>query len=487
MSASLFTQNRFRFYSAGSATQPPVPLVGGKVYFYAAGTSTPKDTYTDEGGLTANTNPVILDGRGEADIWLGLGSYKVKVTDSDGAQQGATVDNVQSAAQLVFAADASLRADLADTSSATKGAGKVGYSEVPSYAAGTLGRIVQRIQAPTTAGWDAATFGPHNTIYGPGAGAGLEGAYSGGAPADYNTFFGNDAGKDASTMTTSSGFGYRALYSMTGGEYNFAFGYNILSALTSGNNNTAVGSGLRDLVTGSDNAALGFGAGLLLAAGSENTILGANAYRIGASGEKNTILGSQAAYALSGNDNVVIGQAALTAATTGGSNAVAGSLSGRVVTGVSFSSFWGAQTAYNKASGDQCSYFGFQAGMNDATDFGCTAIGTTAGPDTSAFHSKSTAIGYGAKYTGSNQLILGGTGGNAVNVGIGTDTPLNRLHTVGTAAGTAALRLDSTATTGVQSATWSAPSNKPGAASGTVAKWIPISLDGTTYYVPAWT
>jgi hypothetical protein len=460
------------------------PLDNGSIYFGLENQNpetAPVAVYWDAAGTQPAVQPIkTVNGYtvrlGTAAPVYVAGNYSTTIRNARGQMV------IFAASSSGFSNSQALQAQISNLK-----AGQIGYSEAPDDADGTLGRIVQRIQAPTTAGWNPATFGPHNAVYGPGAGAGLEGAYSGGAPGDYNTFFGKDAGKNASTMTTSSGFGYRALYSMTGGEYNFAFGYNILSALTSGNNNTAVGSGLRDLVTGSDNAALGFGAGLLLAAGNENTFVGTNAYRIGASGEKNTVIGSQAAYALAGNDNVVIGQAALTAATTGGSNTVAGSLSGRVVTGVSFSSFWGAQTAYNKASGNECSYFGFQAGMNDATDFGCTAIGTTAGPDTSAFHSKSTAIGYGAKYTGSNQLILGGTGINAVNVGIGTDTPLNRLHTVGTAAGTAALRLDSTATTGVQSATWSAPTNKPGAASGTVAKWIPISLDGTTYYVPAWT
>jgi hypothetical protein len=38
------------------------PLSGGKVYAYAAGTTTPLVTYTDAGGSTPNTNPVILIG-----------------------------------------------------------------------------------------------------------------------------------------------------------------------------------------------------------------------------------------------------------------------------------------------------------------------------------------------------------------------------------------------------------------------------------------
>ena len=58
------------------------PLAGGKLYTYAAGTTTPLATYTDQGGLTANTNPVILDANGQANVWLGTtGAYKFVLTD----------------------------------------------------------------------------------------------------------------------------------------------------------------------------------------------------------------------------------------------------------------------------------------------------------------------------------------------------------------------------------------------------------------------
>ena len=42
------------------------PLVGGKLFTYAAGTTTPQSTFTDYNGATANTNPVIMNSRGEA-------------------------------------------------------------------------------------------------------------------------------------------------------------------------------------------------------------------------------------------------------------------------------------------------------------------------------------------------------------------------------------------------------------------------------------
>ena len=69
------------------------PLVGGKLYSYAAGTTTPLATYTNYGGSTPNSNPVILDSRGEASVWLSASSYKLKLTDATGVEIW-TVDNV---------------------------------------------------------------------------------------------------------------------------------------------------------------------------------------------------------------------------------------------------------------------------------------------------------------------------------------------------------------------------------------------------------
>jgi hypothetical protein len=78
------------------------PLVGGKVYTYAAGTTTPLATFTTGAGTVANTNPVILDSRGEANIWYSNGtSYKVALTDSADALIW-TVDNIATIGSLAF-------------------------------------------------------------------------------------------------------------------------------------------------------------------------------------------------------------------------------------------------------------------------------------------------------------------------------------------------------------------------------------------------
>ena len=72
MTASLIPTPVMQFLDADGN-----PLVGGKVYTYAAGTSTPLATYTNQGGGTANANPVILDSRGEAAIWFDAVGYKI--------------------------------------------------------------------------------------------------------------------------------------------------------------------------------------------------------------------------------------------------------------------------------------------------------------------------------------------------------------------------------------------------------------------------
>jgi hypothetical protein len=59
-----------------------LPLVGGRLYTYGAGTSTPKDTYTSFALSASNTNPIILDARGEASVWM-FGSYRFVLKDAN--------------------------------------------------------------------------------------------------------------------------------------------------------------------------------------------------------------------------------------------------------------------------------------------------------------------------------------------------------------------------------------------------------------------
>lgn len=62
------------------------PLTGGKLNFYEVGTTTPKNTYSDEALSVPNPNPVVLDaaGRPQQDIYLS-GQYKTVLTDATDA------------------------------------------------------------------------------------------------------------------------------------------------------------------------------------------------------------------------------------------------------------------------------------------------------------------------------------------------------------------------------------------------------------------
>jgi len=67
------------------------PAVGGTVNTYAAGSNTPLATYTDSTGNTPNANPIILNFRGEASIWLPVNvAYKFVVADVLGNQLSST-------------------------------------------------------------------------------------------------------------------------------------------------------------------------------------------------------------------------------------------------------------------------------------------------------------------------------------------------------------------------------------------------------------
>ena len=57
-----------------------VPLFGGKIYTYAAGTLTPKATYQDRDLTILNTNPIVANARGEV-VMYGSGNYRVILKD----------------------------------------------------------------------------------------------------------------------------------------------------------------------------------------------------------------------------------------------------------------------------------------------------------------------------------------------------------------------------------------------------------------------
>ncbi|MNZ48900.1 hypothetical protein D3C78_666540 [compost metagenome] len=108
------------------------PLANGKVYHYFVGTNNPKDTFQDANLTIPNTNPTILNARGEASIY-GSGNYRQVLHTSTGVL---IWDQVIIDAGLSASADVdTLRADLANSSDPSKGAGMVGFKQDDTLAA----------------------------------------------------------------------------------------------------------------------------------------------------------------------------------------------------------------------------------------------------------------------------------------------------------------------------------------------------------------
>ena len=80
-------------------------LTGGKLYAYAAGTTTPETAYTTSAGNVAHTNPIVLNAAGRVpnsgEIWLTEGvSYKFVLETSVNVLI-ATYDNVSGAGAVI--------------------------------------------------------------------------------------------------------------------------------------------------------------------------------------------------------------------------------------------------------------------------------------------------------------------------------------------------------------------------------------------------
>jgi hypothetical protein len=93
--AALMPMPKLQFFD-----QNGIPLAGGFIYTYAAGTTTPLATYTDSTGSVENPNPVVLDAGGFASIWLGPSAYKIVAQNALGVQVWSQ-DNVSNLALLV--------------------------------------------------------------------------------------------------------------------------------------------------------------------------------------------------------------------------------------------------------------------------------------------------------------------------------------------------------------------------------------------------
>ena len=98
--------------------------------------------------------------------------------------------------------------------------------------------------------------------------------------------------------------------------------------------------------------------------------------------------------------------------------------------------------------------------------------------------------------TGNSQLIIDAQGevtisapvpgGSGITLQISARAGGTALELVGAGAGSAALIANTTVLIGAQVASFAA-TNKPGGVGTSPAKWLPITCDSATYYIPLWT
>lgn len=74
---------QFDFLLSQVRTSAGGALVSGKVYFYAPGTTTPKNVYLDRNQASLANNPYTLDANATAQVY-GAGSYRIIIKDSAG-------------------------------------------------------------------------------------------------------------------------------------------------------------------------------------------------------------------------------------------------------------------------------------------------------------------------------------------------------------------------------------------------------------------
>lgn len=231
-----------------------------------------------------------------------------------------------------------------------------------------------------------------------------------------NAAFGRESLANNTTGYYNVGFGMYAMYSNTSGFRNTALGVQTLYANTTGNFNVAVGnlalfantdgfenvgvgnSSLNSNTLGAFNVSVGSSALQENVDGSENTATGYSALMYNSTADGNTANGAYALYFNTlGYNNTAQGIGALYHNTTAYANTAVG-----------------ANALYTNNSGGQNTAIGYDAGSyNDANTY-CTFVGYDADQSVATDFINATALGNGARITSSNQIRLGNPSINSI-------------------------------------------------------------------------
>jgi len=260
----------------------------------------------------------------------------------------------------------------------------------------------------------------------------------------HNTFLGYLSGSGNTAGSANVFVGDSAGTASTTGSENTFVGVSAGKLNGSSWQNACVGSYSGANATGSGNSFLGYGSGRNCAGGL-NCFLGAYSGSSN-SGDKNVFIGYATGYYNTfGYDNTYVGAYAGDLGINGHQNFFGGTYAGMNNVSASDNVFIGHQSGYSNISsgnntfvgsqsgylnaGINNTYLGYAAGNSSTTGNYNTYVGSNA--HGSPTISGSSAIGVNANVTVSGALVLGGTGVDAVKVGIGTTAPTAELEVNG--------------------------------------------------------
>ena len=205
--------------------------------------------------------------------------------------------------------------------------------------------------------------------------------------------FNNLTPANGNTMTFLTGsMVFNSSYPIKVNSSNIIINDTLTNTITTGLNNVGLGKGaLNSLVDGTGNVAVGVNASLSSTTGKDNVAIGANALTANVGGQANMAIGNYSLGTLNSSYNVGIGYDCLKSIGSGSNVGIGAEAGGSINSGGGNNTLIGTNSAINVVSSEHNTFLGAETSYDI----------------TSANYKNSTAIGYQAKITASNQVVLG--------------------------------------------------------------------------------
>lgn len=244
------------------------------------------------------------------------------------------------------------------------------------------------------------------------------GGYSLGLPITNSIQIGYQTGKKSGLNVNSIQMGYQA------GQNTISASYGIQMGVFAGQNTTGDGTFVVQLgYAAGQNATTANGAVQIGFSAGRNSTVATNATQIGNAAGQNTI---------NATDAVQIGHNCGYNCTTASYAVQIGCAAGQNATTATNAVHIGFLSGYDATNSTEVVHVGVGAGWHATNANYTTFIGAYADTLNAALNvTKSIAIGYNAKVSGNNMCVIGGTGVDAVKVGIGHNAPIYDLDVKG--------------------------------------------------------